>query len=625
MSSIKSSENKSRYTTDASMMAGHNETIQHSKSFKNKPKQTLYASQDNQLSNELKDAIRHMVSNISKSFIVEWYTSISPTNHDFVASCESLIEEVMLKIACLMTTKLDKYKIGQLITTLLHDHVLSEKSTDKRQSIDHQIDNYEYDICQSLVVRLFGLATDENLRQVVFTTISNITSANVKPKNDLNNYHNNGDFHRHHCSNNQQYSRKFTNRTSGAYPKSFSFEDIILGSSTKSSSSSLSSSSTSNQQPTAPIKTTSALYTLVIAMLTKAAFMPIISSISEPRWLYAVIIWLCKKDEREQTNNRSLLAKDASRSCDRRKSYINKSFKLSRDANLVLNPSLTQIVITDTKGYRTLDLEEGFDIASANINFENPICGSLKRPLDNIEIFATEEVKTQNSCYVLYCIRYDGLCYRHPSAGGFSFIPDHPDVPVIDKRQTHSVRRRNETNIRSTNMTNPGDQSVANRKSFRRCMIIKRRFREFVLLQLRLEENPKIRPYIKNIPKPTKLKAATQNIFSLPGINSIKLDQSTIKLRQRFLERFLNALNSSPFIANSYEFKEFFSYNLNPNVSSKSKSTILQVNLNKVFVDSVRSAFSIIRSTLPGKFKIIDLRFICIIISKLLLIIVLNY
>lgn len=503
---------------------------------------------------ELREAIHRMVVNISKSFIVEWYTSISQTNHDFIASCESLIEEALTKSVDLCIKKLDKYKVGQLVTSLLHDHILNEKIDEKIQSIQSQIDNHEYDICQSSVVRLFGLVCTDELRRVIFTS-DNSTS-------DLK-------------------SNKYSSRPS---------QQSCQNSKTQYKSS-------NHDEDT---KTTSALYTLVIAMLTKAVFMPIVDSISRPDWLFAVIIWLCKKEEQEQKKKLQLsLCRQTSTNHNIRND-INHRTSSNFPSNKTLQP--TSIVVTNTRGYRSLDLEEGIDIASANINFENPICDSLKRPLDNIEIYSTEEVKSDNSCYVLYCIRYDGLCHRHPSAG-FNFTQEQLDIPLIDKRATSSSVRRISSNEHATTSISSDKCEMPNRKSFWKKMTIKRRFREFVILQLRLEENPKIRPYLKNIPKPTKLKAATQSIFSLPGITNIKLDRSTIRLRQRFLERFLNALNSSPFIANSYEFKEFFSYNVNSATMniSKSKSLILQVNLNKVLVDSVRGALSIIRSTFPGK------------------------
>lgn len=503
---------------------------------------------ERRISIELIEAIRHMVANISKSFIVEWYTTISPTNHDFVASCETLIENALTKLAELCVRKLDKYKVGQLVASLLHDHILHDDIAEKIQSIERQIDNHEYDICQNSVVRLFGLLCTDELRRVIFTK-------EFIPPNLTSQYNENNDFHRLNP----------------------------------------------NEEDT---KTTSALYTLVIAMLTKAVFMPIVDTISAPNWLYAVIIWLCKKEEREKAKREELSKGqgEANSMKNHGSNNIDKKFNCDRGTSINNKLQATSIIVTNTRGYRSLDLEEGIDIASANINFENPVCDSLKRPLDNIEIYSTEEVKSNNSCYVLYCIRYDGLCHRHPSAG-ISFIPENSELPIIDKRATHAPNRRLVMNNEPSTSSARSSYDVSSRKSFHRKMYIKRRFREFVILQLRLEENPKIRPYMKNIPKPTKLKAATQSIFSLPGITYIKLDQSTIKLRQRFLERFLIALNSSPFIANSYEFKEFFSYNLNSSSMniSKSKSLILQVNLNKVFVDSVRSALSILRSSLPGK------------------------
>lgn len=512
------------------------------------------------LSNDLRDAIRHMVINISKSFIVQWYTNISPTNHDFVASCELLIENALTKFAQLCVKKLDKYKTGQLVTSLLHDHILNDNVPEKTQSIEGQIDNHEYDICQNSVVRLFGLLCTDELRKVIF--VQNLIPHDIAT-----------------TSKRDSGNRKQSRQEEDDFPQVDN------------------------------TNTTSALYTLVIAMLTKAVFMPIVDSISAPDWLYAVIIWLCKKEERDRMRrDRSAVANPSNQSENGDNNHTQSNIPdLSN-----IKPHETAITVTSPRGFRSLDLEDGltyekaynFDLAPANINFDNPVCDSLKRPLDNIEIYATEEVKSNNSCYVLYCIRYDGLCHRHPSAGGypFNFIPENSEVPIIDKRATSNSSRRNFSRGLGASTIDINYTEPSTRKSFRRRMTIKRRFREFVLLQLRLEENPKIRPYMKNIPKPTKLKAATQNIFSLPGITNIKLDQSTIKLRQRFLERFLTALNSSPFIANSYEFREFFSYNVNPATSNitKSKSLILQVNLNKVFVDSVRSAFSIIRSSLPG-------------------------
>lgn len=523
-------------------------------------------SRGDPLSNDLRDAIRHMVINISKSFIVKWYTSISPTNHDFVVSCENLIESALTKFAELCVKKLDRYKIGQLVASLLHDHILNDNINEKIQSIENQINNHEYDICQNSVVRLFGLLCTDELRKVIFTETTiphNIaTTSNSKYNPDK-----------------RRQSRQE--------------EDVFAG--------------------IESTKTTSALYTLVIAMLTEAVFMPIVDSISAPNWLYAVIIWLCKKEERDRMKRDKL---PISIHTFNQSKVGDNNLKRSNipDFNDI-KPHETSITVTNPLGLKSLDLEESLtldkafnvDFRSANINFDNPVCDSLKRPLDNIEIYATEEVKSNNSCYVLYCIRYDGICHRHPSAGSypFSFIPENSEVPIIDKRATNSSIGRNFPNDLSTSSININypESSGRSGRSFRKKMTIKRRFREFVILQLRLEENPKLRPYMKNIPKPTKLKAATQSIFSLPGIANIKLDQSTIKLRQRFLERFLIALNSSPFIANSYEFKEFFSYNINSatiNIT-KSKSLILQVNLNKVFVDSVRSAFSILRSSLPGK------------------------
>lgn len=494
---------------------------------------------------DLKEAFKHMVKNISKSFIIAWYDNISQTNHDFVASCEVLIEDALLRFSQLCATRLDRYKIGQLVASLLHDHILSSDTSERLQSIENQIDNHEYDICQSSVVRLFGLLSNDDLHRVIFTPLPITHELNAQKSGNK--------------SSKQQYFRS-------SYDESQSKES----------------------------QTTSALYTLVIAMLTEATFMPIIETISSPKWLYAVIIWLCQKEKRDRANKCSSSQPSTASS----EIGVKETPSANGPTNLKTNERST--IVSSLRDVRSVDLEEGVEMISSSINFNNPICDSLKRPIDNIDIYATEEVKGTSSCYVLYCISFDGLYNRHPSAGSNLMI-ETPDIPIIDKRSARYTRTLNSNEPRPS--ISSYNSYMPCRKTFRKKMTIKRRFREFVILQLRLEENPKIRPYLKNVPKPTKLKAATQNIFSLPGINNIKLDQSTIKLRQRFLERFLTALNNSPFIANSYEFKEFFSYSVNsgPANISKSKSLILQVNLNKVFVDSVRSAFSLLKASLPGE------------------------
>lgn len=59
-------------------------------------------------------------------------------------------------------------------------------------------------------------------------------------------------------------------------------------------------------------------------------------------------------------------------------------------------------VVDATKGYRTLYHEEGLDVALANINFENPICDSLKRPLDICHWRGQDRVATQDMFWIVH-------------------------------------------------------------------------------------------------------------------------------------------------------------------------------------------------------------------------------
>lgn len=178
------------------------------------------------------------------SIIATLYNKIFPesknVSQDFVVSFEELVDEVLLNLSRSITKKTDRYKLGQLVIALLHDHVLNGNSTEKQQSIESQIDNYEYDICQSSVVKLFGLLSNDTLRRIIYTVINR-----TKTQSNTDLYQHDGYQHQH------QPHRASVRATAGT-----SLGDII--------------ESSQCNRSFEQIRTTSALYTLIIAMLTKA-------------------------------------------------------------------------------------------------------------------------------------------------------------------------------------------------------------------------------------------------------------------------------------------------------------------------------------------------------------------
>ncbi len=93
--------------------------------------------------------------------------------------------------------------------------------------------------------------------------------------------------------------------------------------------------------------------------------------------------------------------------------------------------------------------------------------------------------------------------------------------------------------------------------------IIKRRYKEFVLLQKILEDNAVLKPYLKNINGPAKY----NNPFS-------KMDQENIDKRKRKLCLYLIKLAKIQKLCNSREFVTFLDIEEN-------KSTHLNIDKNE--------------------------------------------
>ncbi|KAK3089975.1 hypothetical protein FSP39_008133 [Pinctada imbricata] len=84
-----------------------------------------------------------------------------------------------------------------------------------------------------------------------------------------------------------------------------------------------------------------------------------------------------------------------------------------------------------------------------------------------------------------------------------------------------------------------------------RTQTVKRRFREFVNLQGRLEDNPSYKASLKDTKRPMRW------FNSLPFGN---MDRSSIKSRKNRLETYLKALIVKPDVCNGQELREFFGY-----------------------------------------------------------------
>ncbi|GBM33383.1 Sorting nexin-19 [Araneus ventricosus] len=120
---------------------------------------------------------------------------------------------------------------------------------------------------------------------------------------------------------------------------------------------------------------------------------------------------------------------------------------------------------------------------------------------------------------------------------------------------------------------------------------IKRRFREFVALQSKLEDNPFLKAHLKGIKGPSKW-------LVLPFSN---LDKRNIAERRVFLENYLRELCSSAVISQSSELQEFLAYGGGDRMTFVRKATDASVpRIDKMLVRGVRGAFDMFRTALPN-------------------------
>lgn len=174
----------------------------------------------------------------------------------------------------------------------------------------------------------------------------------------------------------------------------------------------------------------------------------------------------------------------------------------------------------------------------------------------NIEVRETEEVGTRGDKYIVYCIRYDGL--------------------------TEDVGPDND------------DKSSASRLS-RKDVLVKRRFREFVNLQNRLEENEVLKKYLRRIKRPSRLRVTPNTLFGS------RLEKDTIAHRKVFLEEFLTDLCNRDPIAKSQELQSFLAFGTDTRLAFVKKPTnfVPNLRLDKVLYEGFKEAVNLIKTALP--------------------------
>ncbi|KAI1290192.1 Sorting nexin-19 [Halotydeus destructor] len=325
------------------------------------------------------------------------------------------------------------------------------------------------------------------------------------------------------------------------------------------------------------------LYILVRELLTKAVMIPIVTVIAEPNWIYEQL-YLLFKSLNEPVPEVQLLIQNNQTPTKPSLLHpvigkLGESCPSMRASSISLNTNEMGNYLTTTgsgmRRSKSVDLcgsetssMDGYDPSTRGSDDEVSDCESGieigadsqepgkmdNRLFTNIQVRQTEEAGSRGDRYVVYCIRYDGLA---------------EEVTEVDKKSIVRFVRRE--------------------------MLVKRRFRECVALQNRLEENVELKKYLKRVKRPSKLRVTPNTIFG-----GATLERDTIARRKLFLETFLTDLSNREPIANSKEMRTFMAYGSDARIAYvKTTASSLPLRIDKVFMEGVSGVANFVRKALP--------------------------
>uniref|UniRef100_H2YLR9 PX domain-containing protein n=1 Tax=Ciona savignyi TaxID=51511 RepID=H2YLR9_CIOSA len=121
---------------------------------------------------------------------------------------------------------------------------------------------------------------------------------------------------------------------------------------------------------------------------------------------------------------------------------------------------------------------------------------------------------------------------------------------------------------------------------------VRRRFREFLVLQDRLNEKRNIKKMMLKIRGPSRM-------FPMPIGN---LDEGYIEKRRKLLQAFLRELCSQPEISETTELRQFLAYNTDPRIAYVRKSSDYIPRFDKMFKNAVQELIGAAGNKFSDKF-----------------------
>ncbi|KAG1701295.1 Sorting nexin-19 [Nymphon striatum] len=224
--------------------------------------------------------------------------------------------------------------------------------------------------------------------------------------------------------------------------------------------------------------------------------------------------------------------------------------------------SLTVDHNLDSSGESAGETTVLFSISSSeNLTKFQENAENIKLVFTDVNIPVTEQQKSHglNQSYTIYCIQYLG----------WYMVPCSSETTDADG----------------------GYFVVDGMRYVQKQAVVRRRFREFVNLQTRLEANPHLKWYLKGIKGPNKY-------LNSPFSNMAK---HTVEQRRVFLQQYLVVLCQTEQICTSTELREFMAYGTNANIAFVNKPRELAIpRLDRMVLRSVSGVFNKFLTALPS-------------------------
>lgn len=351
-------------------------------------------------------------------------------------------------------------------------------------------------------------------------------------------------------------------------------------------------------------KSYSAVYLMIQDTLFQGFILPVIHIISEP---YLLNKWILQSFQSESEQNG--LNKY---SCDSFHELPCQGFECREDENFISNETANDVALVKRQ---TSNRQES-QITTMDDKMETLKPFKQLYPLLR-ECFSSSNLihfLSRQSCQTI-TEKSSPAKYSRPSLDQETGLEKGVDVSIYEEEHLFSNIRIPETRI----MGPKGDhyisyrivydalfqvlETVASSKQTASCLVrqeisVSKRFSDFVSFHQKLESNPLLRPYVKSLENPSKMKT----VSSMMG-GASKLGRTVTSQRVSFLLRYLKVVIRLPVVSSSVELRSFLHYDHEAEDTAAGQSVALTslttLRFDRILSQGVREAVNLLKNVFP--------------------------